>query len=147
MSGYHLAQINVARFRKPRAHADNRDFYAAIEGVHKAAEAQPGFIWRWSEDDLPVAIQQFRNPKITINMTVWESLEALGAFVYRQQNHKAVFVRKEDWFEPIDPYMALWWVPAGYLPSIEEGKAKLDYLGAHGPTRDAFTFKDRFEAP
>ena len=147
MTNYHLAQINVAKFHKPRAHADNREFYAAIEGVHKAAEEQPGFVWRWSEDDMPVAIRQFKNPKITINMTVWESLEALGAFVYRQANHKTVFARKEDWFEPMETYMALWWVPEGHIPTIEEGKAKLDYLAEHGPTPEAFTFKDRFPAP
>lgn len=147
MPDYHLAQINIAKFRKSRAHPDNRDFYAAIESVHKAADEHAGFVWRWTEDDMPVAIRQFRNPKITINMTVWESLEALGAFAYRQSNHKTVFARKDDWFEPLPVSVALWWVPAGHLPSIEEGKERLDYLEANGPSERAFTFKERFPAP
>lgn len=147
MANYHLAQINIAKFYKPRAHANNRDFYAAIDAVNEAASKQKGFIWRWSEDDLPVAIKLWRDPRYAINMSVWESLEALGAFAYRQSDHKAVFTRKEDWFEPLETYLALWWVPEGHRPTIEEGKAKLDYLAEHGPSADAFTFRQRFAPP
>lgn len=147
MAVYNLAQINIAKFKKPRAHADNRGFYAAIDEVNKAASEHKGFIWRWGEDDLPVAIKLWRDPRYALNMSVWESLEALGAFAYRQPQHKAVFSRKSDWFEPLETYMALWWVPEGHLPTIEDGKAKLDYLAEHGPTAEAFTFRERFGPP
>jgi hypothetical protein len=38
-------------------------------------------------------------------------------------------------------------VPAGYIPTIEEGEERLRHLDAHGPTPHAFTFKKRFPAP
>lgn len=44
-------------------------------------------------------------------------------------------------------YMALWWIPAGHIPEIEEAKERLEHLRRHGPTERAFTFKQRFPAP
>ena len=39
------------------------------------------------------------------------------------------------------------WVPAGHTPTVEEALARLDQLRAHGPTPEAFTFKQRFPPP
>ena len=44
-------------------------------------------------------------------------------------------------------YQALWWVPAGYRPTIDEGLARLWKLDHFGPSCDAFTFKSRFLPP
>jgi len=43
--------------------------------------------------------------------------------------------------------MALWWVPAGHLPTVAEAEARLEHLRSHGPTAHAFTFRQRFSAP
>lgn len=37
--------------------------------------------------------------------------------------------------------MALWWVPAGHIPTIEEAKERIAHLETHGPTQFAFTFQ------
>ena len=59
-----------------------------------------------------------------------------------------MFRRRRDWFEePSAPYLVLWWVPADYIPTVEEADERLDYLRAHGPTAHAFTLKQRFPAP
>ncbi len=42
------------------------------------------------------------------------------------------------------PIKALWWVPEGHRPSIEEAFAKLWHLERFGPSERAFTFKARF---
>ena len=42
------------------------------------------------------------------------------------------------------PYMVMWYVPAGTLPTPQDAKAKLEYVEQHGPTPLAFTFKQRF---
>ena len=53
--------------------------------------------------------------------------------------------RREAWFEKFaGAFMALWWVPAGHVPSVDEGKQRLAHLDAHGPTQFAFTFKRVF---
>jgi hypothetical protein len=43
--------------------------------------------------------------------------------------------------------MALWWLPAGEIPGIAEGKARLEHLRQHGPGPHAFTLKQRFPPP
>jgi hypothetical protein len=45
---------------------------------------------------------------------------------------------------PQAPLVALWWVPAGHLPSIAEAEERLEHQRLHGPTPFAFTFMARF---
>ena len=40
--------------------------------------------------------------------------------------------------------MAMWWVPAGHRPSVDEAKKRLDHLQAKGPTPFAFSFREQF---
>jgi hypothetical protein len=49
-----------------------------------------------------------------------------------------------DPFAPIDEHFAMWWVQAGHLPTVEEGKAKLEYLELHGDTPECFTFAEPY---
>jgi hypothetical protein len=81
-----------------------------------------------------------------VNMSVWETIDALAAFVYRS-GHVGVMRRRREWFESMRPYMVLWWVAAGAIPTVEEAKARLEHLRVHGPTPHAFTFKARFPSP
>ena len=49
------------------------------------------------------------------------------------------------WFEPLGgPPFALWWIPAGHIPSLDEGRRRLERLTHEGPTAEAFTFKRQF---
>jgi hypothetical protein len=45
------------------------------------------------------------------------------------------------------PILALWWVPAGATPTVDEAKRRLDALERLGPTVGAFTFTERFPPP
>ena len=38
-------------------------------------------------------------------------------------------------------------LPAGHIPTVDEAMIRLDQLRAHGPTPEAFTFKQRFPPP
>jgi len=44
-------------------------------------------------------------------------------------------------------YLALWWIPAGTTPTVEEAKARLELLDRLGPTPEAFTFREPFPPP
>jgi hypothetical protein len=44
-------------------------------------------------------------------------------------------------------YLALWWVPAGTVPTLQDGMAKLELIGRLGPTQEAFDFKHPFPMP
>lgn len=145
---YHLAQINIARFRRPMEHPVNADFVNALDRVNAIAEGQPGFVWRLTGDgNDALDVRVYDDPEVAMNMSVWESLDALAQFVYRTPEHRDFMRRRKEWFEAIDIYMALWWVPAGHFPTPEEGKARLALLAQNGPTAQAFTFKQPFPAP
>ncbi len=148
MTEHHLAQINIGRALAPLDDPLLAGFMSRLDDINAVADASPGFVWRLqSESGNATDIQAFTDPRMLINLSVWESLESLFDFVYRS-GHTAVMARRREWFEPsAGPYMALWWVPAGRLPSVEEALGRLEHLERHGPTPEAFTFKQRFAAP
>ena len=80
------------------------------------------------------------------NMSVWQDSQSLQAFVYRS-DHVGVMRRRREWFEKMDLYMVLWWVPRGHRPAAEEGIKRLNLLRSRGPSADAFTFGNPFPAP
>lgn len=149
MNGYHLAQINVGRFIHLRDDPANADFMNALDGVNAIADATPGFIWRLVGDgnDATDLVPDASDPQLLLNMSVWTDLSALAGYVYRQPDHLAYMRRRKEWFEKIDVFMALWWVPVGHIPTVAEGMDRLAELRAKGPTAAAFTFRTPYDAP
>jgi GNAT superfamily N-acetyltransferase len=61
--------------------------------------------------------------------------------------HAGVLRRRAEWFEALgEPFAVLWWIPVEHVPTIEEGKSRLERLRRLGPTPEAFTF-DRLFPP
>ncbi len=148
MSGFHLAQINVGRLLAPVQHPQIADFAANLDRINALADGLPGFVWRLKGEGNNATDIQPRpdDPLFAINMSVWTDLDALAGFVYRSA-HRDIMRRRREWFEAMEIYMALWWIPAGHIPSIEEGMATLATFERLGPTAAAFTFKTPFPAP
>ena len=149
MSGYRLAQINVGRFIHPREDEANADFMNALDPVNAQADAAPGFIWRLvgSGNDATELVPDENDPQLLVNMSVWQNIETLAAFVYRNADHLAFMRRRKEWFEKIEIFQTLWWVPAGHIPSVAEGMERIAILRERGPSPDAFTFRQTFAAP
>jgi hypothetical protein len=145
--GRHIAQLNIGRALAPVDSPLLDDFNAALDPVNALADRAPGFVWRLQTDEgNATAIRPFEDDdRMIVNMSVWESIDALASFVYRS-DHVAVMRRRREWFERIRVFMVLWWVPAGHTPSVEEALERLEHLREHGPTSHAFTFKARFDA-
>lgn len=145
---YHLAQLNIARFRLPQEHPTNADFVNNLDRVNALAEEQDGFIWRFTGDgNDALDVQAFEDPRIASNMSLWESVEALSAFVYRNKEHRDIMRRRSEWFDKVEFYLVLWWVEVGHVPSLEEAKARLLLLKKNGSSPEAFTFRAPFPAP
>jgi hypothetical protein len=145
---YHLAQVNIAALRAPLDAAATAGFVAALEPVNRLADSSPGFVWRLQtpEGDA-TSVRAFDDDSILVNLSVWESVEALWAFTY-QSRHLDVLRRRREWFHRLgEAYLALWWVAAGHVPTIEEAKSRLELLRRHGPAPDAFTLREPFPAP
>ena len=149
MSGYTLAQINVGRFLYERGDPANAHFMNALDPVNAHAEAADGFIWRLIGDgnDATDLVPDESDPQLLVNMSLWRDVDALGSFVYRQSDHLSFMRRRKEWFERIEVFMALWWVPAGHVPTVAEGMARIAMLKERGATAEAFTFRQPFAAP
>jgi hypothetical protein len=146
---FHLAQVNVARLLAPLDSDQLRPFVERLERVNAAADLSPGFVWRLQTDEgNATAVRVFDDPEIIVNLSVWESLDALRAFAYREPKHVEVLQRRREFFErSTEESLALWWVPAGSLPSVADAEERLTLLRAIGPSPDAFTFKRHFPPP
>src|SRR2546423_3426316 len=84
---------------------------------------------------------------MAITMSVWESVEDLQQFVNKGGRVGSLRDRKQ-WFEPLEgAILALWWIPAGHIPTVAEARDRLLMLETRGPSPDAFTFRTPFPAP
>ncbi len=148
MTAYHLAQANIARMRGALDDPVMAEFVEWLEPINALADVSPGFVWRLqTEQGDNTSIRVFADPLILLYMSVWESTDALEAYVYRTDHVRALQERK-SWFEgPPGPTVVLWWIEAGTLPTTDDAKKRLELLQAKGPTRDAFTFSSRFDSP
>jgi hypothetical protein len=115
---WHLAQINVGRARGAMDSPVMAGFAAQLETINQLAESTPGFVWRLKDEaGDATSFRIFEDPMMMVNASVWESIEALRDFVYRS-SHSQVMRGRAEWFEkPGEAYMALWWVPAGHIPT------------------------------
>ena len=145
---FHLAQVNLARPLEPLDSELLADFVAALDPVNAVADGSPGFVWRLqTEEGNATAIPVLDDDSLIVNMSLWESIGALRAFVYTSPAHLGVMKRRREWFERMEFHMALWWVPAGHLPTVAEAEERLTLLRALGPSPDAFTFRRHFPPP
>ena len=149
MKRFHLAQVNIGRFLAPIDSPIMEGFRAQLDPINALADQSPGFIWRLqTEDGDATAIRPYAGDDLmAINMSVWDSLEALQQFVYKS-HHVRTLRGRDQWFEPIEgPILALWWIPDGHIPTVQEAVERLAHLKAHGPTPHAFTFRTPFSPP
>jgi hypothetical protein len=144
-AAYHLAQVNISRLLAPLDSDLLSDFVAHLEPVNALADTAPGFVWRLqTEDGDATAIRVFDDAELIVNLTVWTDLQSLGDFVYGQA-HAAIMRGRRKWFErPAEAMTALWWVPAGTVPTPRDAEHRLRLLRRLGPTPDAFTMRTPF---
>ena len=148
MAAHHLAQVNIATLLAPLDGPELAGFVAQLEPINALADRSPGFIWRLqTEDGDATAIRPYADDRVMVNLSVWASFEALRTFVYATR-HLEVMRHRRQWFSRMaDPYLALWWVPAGTIPTVAEAKERLELLARQGPTAGAFTFRAPFPEP
>jgi len=141
----HRAQLNVARLRAPIDDPIIDDFRMNLARINLLAEKSPGYVWRLQDlSGNATGIKPFGDELEIINLTVWESIDALADFTYRS-GHVELLRRRRQFFEaPAQPILCLWWIPEGTVPTVEDAMDRLIHLRVHGPTRSAFTFRHRF---
>lgn len=145
---YHLAQVNIARMLTSLADPLMAEFVAQLDAINAIADSSSGFVWRLqTPDGNATTLRPYEDDLILVNLSLWVNISDYSAFVYKSR-HRSVMQQRRQWFQRFDgPYTALWWVPCGHIPSVEEAKQRLDYLRTHGETPYAFSLKKPFLVP
>ena len=96
-----------------------------LDRVNAIAERSPGFVWRLKdESNNATALRPFDDPNMVVNMSVWESVEALERFVWATV-HKQFYDRKGDWFEKLaEPHFVMWPIRGGHIPGPRRGQGE-----------------------
>ncbi|WP_086932401.1 DUF3291 domain-containing protein [Agarilytica rhodophyticola] len=146
MNTFQLAQINIAKARATMDSDIMKGFVDRLDEINALADKSEGFVWRLQTDEGDAtSIQAYDDPMIIVNMSVWQDLESLKNFVYKTV-HVDLIRDRSAWFDKItSAHQALWWIPAGHIPTVEEGREKLEILQRQGPSREAFTFAKPFD--
>lgn len=145
MSKYHLAQVNIARMRAALEDPIMAGFVERLDEINALADRSPGFVWRLqTEAGNATYLRPYDDDRILFNFSIWESVETLRNYVYKTA-HAELLRQRRDWFEQFaGVFIALWWVPQGHVPGIDEAKKRLAWLEEHGPSQFAFNFKNVF---
>ena len=146
---YHIAEINVARMKG--VNIDDpimNEFVENLESVNNLAESSEGFVWRLKdENNDATSFNPYKDEQIIINVSVWESIESLENFVFKTF-HSDFLRRRKEWFKSYGKiHTAMWWVPKGNYPTVQEAVDKLDYLQKNGSSEIVFDYKNKFPEP
>lgn len=122
------------------------EFMANLEPINALADASPGFVWRLQTDDgNATSLQVFDDILVIVNMSVWTSVGSLKDYVYKSR-HVDFVRRRKAWFEAyVGMHYALWWVPAGHVPSVWDAEERLEHRELYGDTERAFSFQKVFK--
>lgn len=145
---YQLAQINIAQAKAEMDAETMSGFVNRLDEINAIADKADGFVWRLqtTKGD-STAIRVFDDSLLLVNISVWRDIESLKNYVYKSLHIELVRDR-EAWFNKIGAmHQALWWIPAGHIPTTQEAKDKLELLRKLGPTQEAFTFGKSFQKP
>ncbi|MGC2196062.1 MAG: DUF3291 domain-containing protein [Terriglobales bacterium] len=146
MPTYHIAQVNIGRVKAPLEDPRMAGFANRLDEINALADTSPGFVWRLQTSaGNATYLRPYDDDRILVNMSVWQTIEALRHYVYRTA-HAELLRHRQEWFETFaGSYAALWWAPVGHVPSIDEAKKRLAHLDQHGPSQFAFGFKSVFQ--
>ncbi len=150
---YSLAQVNVARLLAPLDSPLLSPFVEALDDVNAEGDRAPGFLWRLqTESGNATDVEGFGwdigdSHGVIVNITTWTDTQSLSDFIFSGR-HVAIMRRRREWFQPVvEATTALWWIPAGTRPSVNEAETRVRHLRQHGPTVHAFTLRHQYPGP
>ena len=137
----HLAQYNIARLNHPVGHPDTQGFVDLIDETNALAQASPGFVWRHGIDTRDTDDAPYDDKLITVNASIWESVEHLRDFAYKGF-HRDVFRRRKEWMN--ESAAVMWWLPAGITPTLQACMARLAFHDRYGSSPYAFQIGQQY---
>ena len=144
-AGHHLAELNVGRLLAPVDDPRVAEFMNALDRVNGLGKRMPGFVWMMEGSGAPgtgnTEAKIDGDAQYVSNLTVWENVETLEAFVWNTV-HRQFYERRQDWFEVLGAmHFVMWWVPFGHKPTLAEALERLEHARTNGDTDHAFGWK------
>ena len=139
---YHLAELNVGRLLAPRHDPRVAEFMTNLDRINGMGRRMPGFVWMMEGSGEPGTGNTENSisddPQAITNLTVWEDVASMEAFVWNTV-HKQFYDRRQEWFEILGKmHFVMWWVPMGHRPTLQEALARLSHREEHGDSDHAF---------
>ena len=80
MARYNIAQVNIGRIRAELDDPMMAGFVNRLAEINALADSSPGFVWRLIESEGNATyLRPFDDPRMLLNMSVWESVEQSAA--------------------------------------------------------------------
>jgi hypothetical protein len=133
----HLAELNIGKFKYPTTDPRMAGFMDNLDRVNALAERSPGFVWRLKGDNNNAT--DFRvGDDYAVNMSVWETPDALENYVFKTV-HVQFYKKRQEWFNLMEkPHMVFWWVEEGHQPTLQEAMDRLEHYEKNGASDQAF---------
>ena len=136
-----------------------RPFIERVPPTFSAAEGSDGFICRGkgnyivNESGQLTGIVYDKIPSfyedstiVVQTLSVWRDLDSAWAYVYSGIHLDALKKRAEWMQKPSYPQYVLWWRDTDAVPLFAEGVQWLEHLHEHGSVKEAFTFRQAYNA-
>jgi hypothetical protein len=138
-----FAEFDIVRCRASLDDPSMQEFVDNFDRIFSLAESCPGFVWRLNEGDNDASSYLlYEDPKIMVNMSVWQTAEDLRHFMFGT-DHELIMPRGKDWFVAMEqPKVACWWIEEGSIPTLEEGRDRLEFLQGNGESEYAFGYRN-----
>jgi hypothetical protein len=145
-----LAQLNVGRLMAPTDDPRVAEFMAALDRVNGLGRRMPGFVWMMEGSGEPgtgnTEAKIGGDPQFVANLTVWEDVESLEAFVWNTV-HRQFYERRAEWFEVLGKmHFVMWHVEDGHRPTLDEALERLAHMEVNGDSDHAFGWSHLEEA-
>jgi len=139
-AGHHLAELNVGRLRADVGDPLVAEFIDNIARINGLGKRMPGFVWMLEGSGSPGATAHALagDPRYVPNLTVWEDVDSLRAFVW-DTVHARFFDKRQEWFEALEAqHFVMWWIPQGHQPTLDEALDRLEMRRTQGDSDAAF---------
>ena len=143
MVTYTLIHANIALAKFPFDSPQMASFFGQVERINQIAYDTEGFI----DEPKPLDKGSHFNEPYLLNLTRWQSVEALKNFTYRS-DHAAIMLARKQWFLPQEgAKYVLFWLPPDSTPTEAIIAKRLAKITQEGPSLDAFNFQTPYPAP
>ena len=142
MTKMHLAEINVGRLIAETDDPRVAEFMENLDRINGLGKRMPGFVWMMEGSGEPgtgnTEAKIDGDTRYVANLTVWKDVASLEQFVWGTV-HRQFYERRAEWFEVLgEMHFAMWWVPEGHCPTLEEALERLNMRKENGDSDDAF---------